>query len=107
MDKEKQVATLDLLDDQWGTLHVNDICRGVFHNIEGGNYTDDAYDDNGFMGYSGFATSYFTPTRIVESKAGGMTFEYSAGRDKHPSHAGHELLRLRELHRCGAAGHHV
>ena len=86
VDKEKQVATLDLLDDQWGTLHVNDICRGVFHNIEGGNYTDDAYDDNGFMGYSGFATSYFTPTRIVESKAGGMTFEYSlqAGTNIHP-----------------------
>ena len=67
VDREKRIATLDLLDDQWGTLHVNDICRGVFHNLEGSNEEQTLFDKNGFMGYSGFATSYFTPTRIVES----------------------------------------
>lgn len=86
VDKKKRIAKLDLLDDQWGTLHINDICRGVFHNLEGGNQTQDLYDDNGFMGYSGFATSYFTPTRIVESKAGLMSFEYNlqVGTSVHP-----------------------
>lgn len=86
VDKTKRVATLDLLEDQWGTLHINDICRGVFHNIEGENEDQDLYDENGFMGYSGFATSYFTPTRIVESKAGLMSFEYNlqVGTSVHP-----------------------
>ncbi len=86
VDKANRVATLDLLDEQWGTLHVDDICRGVFHNLEGNNQQQDIFDDNGFMGYSGFATSYFTPTRIVESKAGSMTFEYNlqVGTDVHP-----------------------
>lgn len=86
VDKTKRVATLDLLEDQWGTLHVNDICRGVFHNLEGGNQEQTLYDDNGFMGYSGFATSYFTPTRIIESKAGLMSFEYNlqVGTSVHP-----------------------
>ncbi len=86
VDKKNRIATLDLLEGQWGTLHINDICRGVFHNLEGGNKTQDLYDVNGFMGYSGFATSYFTPTRIVESKAGSMVFEYNlqVGTDVHP-----------------------
>ena len=86
VDREKRIATLDLLDDQWGTLHVNDICRGVFHNLEGSNEEQTLFDKNGFMGYSGFATSYFTPTRIVESKAGLMSFEYNlqVGTGVHP-----------------------
>lgn len=86
VDKKNRIATLDLLEDQWGTLHVNDICRGIFHNLEGGNKEQDLYDENGFMGYSGFATSYFTPTRIIESKAGYMSFEYNlqVGTSVHP-----------------------
>lgn len=86
VDKANNIATLDLLEDQWGTLHVSDICRGVFHDLEGGNKLADAYDDNGFLGFSGFATSYFTPTEIIESEAGSMTFKYAlqAGTSVHP-----------------------
>ena len=86
VDKANNIATLDLLEDQWGTLHVSDICRGVFHDLEGGNKLADAYDDNGFLGFSGFATSYFTPTEIIESEAGSMTFKYAlqVGTSVHP-----------------------
>ncbi len=86
VDKVNHTATLDLLEDQWGTLHVDDICRGIFHNIEGANHTQDTYGDNGFMEYSGFATSYFTPVRIIKSEAGTMIFEYAlqAGTTVHP-----------------------
>lgn len=70
VDTENRIATLDLLEGQYGTLHVSDICRGIFHNIGGGNTDKDTIGANGFIEYSGFATSYFTPTNILENKAG-------------------------------------
>lgn len=86
VDMENRTATLELLEGQWGTLHVSDICRGILHNIAGSNHTKDEYGPNGFMEYSGYATSYFTPTRIIENEAGNMKFEYAlqAGTSVHP-----------------------
>ena len=86
VDAENRIATLDLLEGQYGTLHVSDICRGVFHNIGGGNTDKDTIGANGFIEYSGFATSYFTPTNILENKAGSMKFEYElqVGTSVHP-----------------------
>ena len=86
VDTENRTATLELLEGQWGTLHVSDICRGILHNISGSNNTKDEYGPNGFMEYSGYATSYFTPTRIIENEAGNMKFEYAlqAGTSVHP-----------------------
>ena len=86
VDTENRTATLELLEGQWGTLHVSDICRGILHNIAGSNNTKDEYGPNGFMEYSGYATSYFTPTRIIENEAGNMKFEYAlqAGTSVHP-----------------------
>lgn len=86
VDTENRIATLDLLGGQYGTLHVSDICRGVFHNIGGGNTDKDTIGANGFIEYSGFATSYFTPTNILENEAGIMKFEYElqVGTSVHP-----------------------
>lgn len=86
VDTDNKTAELDLLEDQTGTLHVDDICRGVFHNLDGGNQQDDMEDDNGFYGYAGFSTSYFTPTEIVTNEPGRMVFRYSlqAGTSVHP-----------------------
>ena len=86
VDTENKTAELDLLEDQTGTLHVNDICRGVFHNLDGSNQQDDMEDDNGFYGYAGFSTSYVTPTEIVTNEPGKMVFRYSlqAGTSVHP-----------------------
>ena len=86
VDTENRIATLELLEGQWGTLKVSDICRGILHNIVGSNHTQDEYGPNGFMEYSGYATSYFTPTRIIENEAGNMKFEYAlqAGTSVHP-----------------------
>lgn len=86
VDTENRIATLDLLEGQYGTLHVSDICRGIFHNINGGNTDKDTLGANGFIEYSGFATSYFTPTNILENKAGIMKFEYElqVGTSVHP-----------------------
>lgn len=76
VDTENKIAELDLLDGEYGTLKTGDILRGVFHNINGGNYKQDAYDTNGFLNYSGFATSYFTPTKILTNEPGKMVFQY-------------------------------
>lgn len=86
VDAENRIATLDLLEGQYGTLHVSDICRGIFHNIGGGNTDKDTLGANGFIEYSGFATSYFTPTNILENEAGIMKFEYElqVGTSVHP-----------------------
>ena len=86
-DTEAMEATLDLLDGQLGTLHEGDICRGVFHNLAGGNDTEDGEDDaNGFCRYAGFSTAYFTPTAILENAPGTMRFRYSLqpGTSVHP-----------------------
>ena len=78
VDTEQMIAELDLLSDELGTLHTNDICRGVFHNIEGGNVTDsDVIDSNGFYSYSGFSTSYFTPIEIIKNAGGSLSFRYT------------------------------
>lgn len=79
-------ASLDLLADEYGTLKPFDILRGVFHNIDGGNDSETTEDGNGFFQYSGFFTSYFTPTEIVKNEAGEMVFNYSIqdGTRKHP-----------------------
>lgn len=76
VDTKNKIAEIDLLEGQYGTCHSNDICRGVFHRLEDGNRSDDSYDINGFMNYSGFSTSYFTPTEILVNDAGRMSFSY-------------------------------
>lgn len=85
VDTELQIAELDLLEDEYGTLKEYDILRGVFHNIEGGNDTETREDENGFMEYSGFFTSYFSPSEILVSEAGRMSFRYTLQEgSKHP-----------------------
>ena len=78
-------AWLELLEDERGTLAVDDLCRGIFHNI-GGNNTALGEDTNGFYKYSGFSTAYFTPTSIVENAKGVFSFKYvlQAGTSVHP-----------------------
>lgn len=77
VDTITQIATLDLLDDEYGTLHAYDILRGTFHRLEGGNNTEYSLDKNGFHNYSGFSTSYFTPTEILVNEKGHMEFRYA------------------------------
>ena len=86
VDTDNCTAELDLLDDEIGTLDVGDIVRGILHNLEGGNVEEDFYDDNGFLNYVGFSTSYFTPLHIILSKPGYFKFKYSlkAGTTVHP-----------------------
>ena len=76
LDELTGVIDLDLLSDEYGTVQVFDILRGVFHNINGGNESTTREDHNKFLQYSGFFTSYFYPTQITINKAGEMQFRY-------------------------------
>lgn len=77
VDTDKKIVELDLLSDEIGNLHVNDICRGTFHNELGGNVTEsDQLDTNGFFKYSGFSTTYFTPVEIMQNEVGSFKFRY-------------------------------
>ena len=76
LDDIHGIITLDLLEDEYGTVQSGDIMRGIFHNIKGGNSDKTKVDGNGFLEYSGFFTSYFTATYIVKNEAGEMQFRY-------------------------------
>ena len=68
--------SLELLEDEYGTLDVGDFCRGIFHFMEG-NAMEYGEDKNKFPQYSGFSTAYFTPSEIMVNEAGRMEFAYS------------------------------
>lgn len=87
VDTANRTIELDLLEGQLGTSKVNDICRGVFHNLSGGNNTSDSADANGFLNYAGFATAYFTPSEILLNEPGAMKLKYTLqpGTTVHPT----------------------
>lgn len=87
VDVVNQIATLDLLGDEYGTLHEDDICRGIFHFLNEENNSEYEVDHNKFHNYSGFSTSYFTPTEIITSDKGVMKFRYELqeGTTVHPT----------------------
>lgn len=83
VDLENQTATLKLEEGEMSGLHVNDICRGIFHNLQGGNAAGNITDGCGFQTVAGFSTSYFSPTELLE---GGKKFKYllKPGTTVHP-----------------------
>lgn len=75
VDTKNQIATLKLEEGEYSGLHVNDICRGVWHNISGVNETTPGTDECGFEKMQGFSTAYFTPIEILDER--GKQFRYS------------------------------
>lgn len=81
VDTAAHIVTLKLEDGERSGLHVNDLCRGIFHNL-GGNETTTGKDACGFDRMPGFSTSYFMPIQIIDEKR----FKYSLrpGSTVHP-----------------------
>lgn len=75
VDTKNQIATLKLEEGEYSRLHVNDICRGIWHNISGVNETTTGTDECGFEKIQGFSTAYFTPIEILDER--GKQFRYS------------------------------
>jgi hypothetical protein len=68
-------ATLKLEDGEIGTIAVDDICQGVWHNIKGGNSEETTDDGKGNFTFAGFSTVYFRIDEILDSE--NKTFRYS------------------------------
>ncbi len=81
VDTANRVVTLKLEEGELAELHVNDICRGIFHNLTG-NADGNGVDGCGFLTMAGFSTAYFTPTEIVEN--GKFRYELKPGTSVHP-----------------------
>ncbi len=81
VDTNACIVTLKLEEGERSGLHVNDLCRGIFHNL-GGNETVSGKDACGFDRMPGFSTSYFMPIQIIDEKR----FKYSLrpGSTVHP-----------------------
>jgi hypothetical protein len=67
VDIANQIVTVKLEEGEYSGIKVNDICRGIFHNLGSGNDTESKPDENGFDTVAGFSTSYFTPIEVLDS----------------------------------------
>ena len=67
VDTVSRIVTLKLEEGERSGLHVNDLCRGIFHNLTN-NETAVGKDACGFDRMPGFSTSYFMPVQIIDEK---------------------------------------
>ena len=84
VDTENKIVKLKLEEGELAGLHVNDFCRGLFHNLTG-NATTSGVDSAGFDVVVGFSTAYFTPTEIIDNAH--FRYELKPGTTIHPSMA--------------------
>lgn len=80
VDTEKHTISLHLEGNDYGSLQVGDICRGIYadiDNVHGADKnTEGALDDCNFVQHKGFFTTYFYVKKIITSEKGKFIFEY-------------------------------
>ena len=80
VDTEKHIISLHLEGNDYGSLQVGDICRGIYadiDNVHGSDkITEGALDDCNFVQHKGFFTTYFYVKRIITNEKGKFVFEY-------------------------------
>lgn len=84
VDTTNRIVTLKLEEGERSGLHVNDFCRGLFHNLTG-NETTAGVDTCGFDKLPGFSTSYFMPVQIIDNKR--FKYNLKPGTTVHPCKA--------------------
>lgn len=82
VDERNCIVTLHLEEGELSGLHVNDFCRGIFHNLTG-NAEQPGKDGSGFDTQVGFSTAYFTPVEIIDNAR--FKYELKPGTTVHPS----------------------
>ena len=80
VDTINHTIKLKLEENDYGSLSVGDICRGIFADIEN-SYGSDTnnegeMDDCGFTIHRGFFTTYFYVKKIITAEKGKFVFEY-------------------------------
>lgn len=80
VDTEKHIISLHLEGNDYGSLQVGDICRGIYadiDNVHGADkITEGALDDCNFVQHKGFFTTYFYVKKIITNEKGKFVFEY-------------------------------
>lgn len=80
VDTEKHIISLHLEGNDYGSLQVGDICRGIYADIGNAHgadkNTEGALDDCNFVLHKGFFTTYFYVKKIIISEKGKFVFEY-------------------------------
>ena len=80
VDVTNHTITLKLEENDYGSLSVGDICRGIYADIDN-TYDSDTnnegeMDECGFTMHRGFFTTYFYVKKIVTAEKGKFVFEY-------------------------------
>lgn len=80
VDTKKHIISLHLEGNDYGSLQVGDICRGIYADIDNAHgadkNTEGALDDCNFVLHKGFFTTYFYVKKIVTNEKGKFVFEY-------------------------------
>lgn len=80
VDTGKHIISLHLEGNDYGSLQVGDICRGIYadiDNVHGADKnTEGALDDCNFVLHKGFFTTYFYVKKIITNEKGKFVFEY-------------------------------
>lgn len=80
VDTKKHIISLHLEGNDYGSLQVGDICRGIYADIDNAHgsdkITEGTFDDCNFVLHKGFFTTYFYVKKIITSEKGKFVFEY-------------------------------
>jgi hypothetical protein len=80
VDTGKHIISLHLEGNDYGSLQVGDICRGIYADIDNAHgsdkNTEGALDDCNFVLHKGFFTTYFYVKKIITNEKGKFIFEY-------------------------------
>lgn len=88
VDTQKHIISLKLEENDYGSLMVGDICRGIYADL-GDTYkssqnNEGTLDENNFIVRKGFFTSYFYVKKVITAQKGEFVFEYGKKSDAYP-----------------------
>ena len=80
VDVMNRTITLHLEENDYGSLQVGDICRGLYADIDNAHGADKieegALDDCNFVQHKGFFSTYFYVQHIITNEKGNFVFQY-------------------------------
>lgn len=80
VDVKNRIITLHLEENDYGSLQVGDICRGLYADIDNAHGADKieegALDDCKFVQHKGFFSTYFYVMHIITNEKGKFVFQY-------------------------------
>lgn len=88
VDTQKHIISLKLEENDYGSLMVGDICRGIYADLgdayKSSQNNEGTLDENNFIVRKGFFTSYFYVKKVITAQKGEFIFEYGKKSDAYP-----------------------